>query len=899
MSEQNSKTEATERSSAGVALIGWMLLPFALFPLVALMTYDWHSIEALSTPPAPSSNWMGVLGDSFAYYGYQLFGLGIWTVPVACVIWGVCLVAGRRMRPGRREVWFAVLLASVSCLMQTAQSHAPGIAALLRNLNLANAGGAIGYLIMTRGLAPLLSDFGSSAVMVMLTLFSAIAAIGLHNLVSFFRAVVRWAMVKPREPEEAGGSATASDGCHASALEAREAARRAREEERERIRQEKQAAKDAKRAAKEAERAQLEAARQAAIADREADLARRREEALRNAQPQQLPLAAPPAPTPAPTPKPQQILQPKPQPVMRQQQQPQPQEQESAPKTDKGPYLLPGIDLLDPLVKTEVADEGDTAETSRRLVDTLKLFGIEATLSYSVRGPVVTKYAVELAPGTRYSVVTSISDNLMGALHAKSLRIEAPIPGEDRVGIEVPNRKPAGISFREIFESKAWKSSKAELPLLFGKDAAGHELIADLATMPHMLVAGATGQGKSVCLNSLINGLLMTRTPNELKLIMVDPKSVEFTPYASIPHLLVPVITDNRKVIFALNWAVAEMEKRLKLFARNRVRNIYDYNHRAKSTQQDLFGGDGADKEADPQTVPYIVIIIDEVADLMSTSAKEVTPNISRLTAKARAAGIHLILATQRPDAKVITGTIKANIPGRVAFKTSQAIDSRTILDDAGAENLIGRGDMLFKSKDGRLIRAQGAWISDAEIARITDFIQQHADTQFDEKFALKLGRVKEAEIEDPFASNEDDPDNQAASGGGAAAPGGMEARASVKAAEASDLYKRAIEVIINTNRASVSHFQRKLGIGYNHAAKICDRMESEGVIAPQSGAGPRTILLDQNQLVAILNGGEVQTEPDAAQNDGVESGQSAEAADGVDDFSEANEESKPYGGEQ
>lgn len=895
MSERNSKTEAAppERPGAGATLIGWMLLPFALFPLVALITYDWRAIEALSAPPAPSSNWMGVLGDSFAYYGYQLFGLGVWTVPVACAIWGICLVAGRRMRPGRREVWFAVMLASVSCLMQTAQGHAAGISALLRSMNLANAGGAVGYLVMTRGLSPLLSDFGSSAVMLMVLFFSIIAAIGLHNLIAFFKAVYRWAMVRPRE-ETAAPEGDAAAAAQMSAREAREAARREREEERERIRAEKLAEKEAKRAAKEAERAQLEAARQAAIADREADLARRREEALRRAQPQQLPLQ-PPAPqtdkasAPALTPRPTAATVAAANPA---QQSPEPEPKPEQPKPDKGPYVLPGIDLLNPLVKSEIADEGDVEETSRRLIDTLKLFGIEATLSYSVRGPVVTKYAVELAPGTRYSVVTSISDNLMGALHAKSLRIEAPIPGEDRVGIEVPNRKPAGISFREIFESKAWRSSKAELPLLFGKDAAGNELVADLATMPHMLVAGATGQGKSVCLNSLINGLLMTRTPDELKLIMVDPKSVEFTPYAAIPHLLVPVITDNRKVIFALNWAVAEMEKRLKLFARNRVRNIYDYNHRKRETQQDLFGEGDAGKGGDPATVPYIVIIIDEVADLMSTSAKEVTPNISRLTAKARAAGIHLILATQRPDAKVITGTIKANIPGRVAFKTAQAIDSRTILDDAGAENLIGRGDMLFKSKDGRLIRAQGAWISDEEIARITEFIEQHADTQFDEKFALKLGRVKEAEIEDPFASNEDDPDNQAqtdSSAGSSAA----ETRAVVKAAEASDLYKRAVEVIINTNRASVSHFQRKLGIGYNHAAKICDRLEAEGVIAPQSGAGPRTILLDQNQLVAILNGGEIQTAQEMPPEDATADDAARQTADAFGDTaSEDNEQS-------
>ena len=472
-------------------------------------------------------------------------------------------------------------------------------------------------------------------------------------------------------------------------------------------------------------------------------------------------------------------------------------------------------------------------------------------LAYTVEGPVVTKYALTPEPGTRPEKFTSLQATIMMALKAKSLRIEAPIPGEDKIGIEVPNLKPAGISFREIFESDAWRNAHAELPLLFGKRADGRELVADLATMPHMLVAGATGQGKSVCLNSLICGLLMTRTPEQLKLIMVDPKCVEFTPYAKIPHLLVPVITDNRKVVFSLHWAVAEMEKRLKLFARARVRNIYDFNHRPQVTQTDMFGNDEPVNSDMPKTVPYIVIIIDEAADLIGQCGKEVNPDIQRITQKARAAGIHLILATQRPDAKIITGTIKANIPGRVAFKTSQAIDSRTILDEAGAENLIGRGDMLFRGKDGLLIRAQGAWISDAEIINITNFIEEHANTQFDEKFATKLGRVKEATIEDPFASNEDDPDNQPQA---EEQPKEVQ-RALVKAAADADDFKKAVECVINTKRASTSHFQRQMGWGYNHAAKILDMLTERGIVSAPQGMGPRQIIMDQDQLVAILNG--------------------------------------------
>lgn len=821
MTESNTTTDSrrSERHA-----IGWFLFPIlALFPLVSLLTYDWRAIDALQTPPRPSSNWIGALGDGFAYWGYTAIGLAIWLVPSLCIIAGLFRLAGRRLNAGMRKLWLIVSCASLACLMEAAQGRAPGIDAALSSLNMSDAGGVVGHLVMKRLLVPLIGDFGSCVLMGVLLAASVVSAVGFSNIAKATMAVLRWAAgSRPTAPVSPEGipEYDAEQERYRAALLAREEAKRQRDEEKRAAREERERQKEERRAAKELAKRERSAPQPAARAAAAAG-------------------------------------------------------EDDAP-ADKGPYMLPPIDLLNP-VPASKADHGDVGEMSERLVNTLKIFGIDATMSDTVQGPVVTKYKIALAPGTRYSAVTSLSDNLMGALHAKSLRIEAPIPGEDLVGIEVPNKKAVGISFREIFESDAWRNARAELPLLFGKDAAGRELVADLASMPHMLVAGATGQGKSVCLNSLINGLLMTRTPEQLKLIMVDPKSVEFTSYASIPHLLVPVITDNRKVVFALHWAVAEMEKRLKLFARAKVRNIYDFNHRKTFTQQDMFGNDEQVNADMPRTVPYIVIIIDEVADLMMAASKEVTPDISRLTAKARAAGIHLILATQRPDAKIITGTIKANIPGRVAFKTATSIDSRTILDDTGAENLIGKGDMLFKTKDGLLIRAQGAWISDDEISRITQFIEQHADVQFDDTFAKKLGRVKEASIDDPFASNEDDPDNQQG-GGGDDVPSSREM---VKAAEDADLYKRALECIINTKRASTSHFQRRLGIGYNHAAKLCDRLEDAGVIGPQKGAGPREILMDQDQLLAIFNGG-----ADAAAT----AGDSA-AADTLDDESETTEE--------
>ena len=824
-------------------LVSWILLPLSLFPLVALLTYDWHAIAALNTPPAQTSNWIGALGDGFAYCGYTLFGLSVWIVPILCVLAAVGLLCGRRPRLTLRTTWLLPLVVSAAGLLQVFGEHAPGFARLAADINVPHCGGAVGYLLMTRLLTPLVSDFGATVLMALVLAVSIVSAIGLRTIAQALSALLQWALHPegsrlPAQPqgEYADEASPESDlqAQYQAALAAKAAAKEAARQEKERAKAEKAAAKEAARQEKERIRAEKEAARQAERESRGHLRLWGDAETTPRPEPQPAPQPELPAFQPAPPPPSAAPVAPKSATLAA-----------SKPAEDKGPYILPSLALLKPLQKSE-ADHSDVGEMSQKLIDTLKLFGVDATLAYTVQGPVVTKYALQLAPGIRYSAVTNIQDNLMGALHAKSLRIEAPIPGEECIGVEVPNAKPAGISFREIFESEAWRTSKAELPLLFGKRADGKELIADLASMPHMLVAGATGQGKSVCLNSLICGLLMTRTPEQLKLIMVDPKMVEFTPYAAIPHLIVPVITENKKVVFSLHWAVAEMEKRLKLFARARVRNIYDFNHRPNITQTDMFGNDAEVGSDIPKTVPYIVIIIDEAADLIGQCGKEVNPDIQRITQKARAAGIHLVLATQRPDAKIITGTIKANIPGRVAFKTASSVDSRTILDETGAENLIGKGDMLFRGKDNNLVRAQGAWISDDDIQSVTAFIERHSNVQFDDRFAKKLGTIKEEEV-DLFA----DPEADAESAKAEAA----EQREQVKAEENASDFKKAVECIINTNRASTSHFQRKLGWGYNHSAKIMDMLEDAGIIGPQSGAGPRQIIMDQDQLLAVFNG--------------------------------------------
>jgi S-DNA-T family DNA segregation ATPase FtsK/SpoIIIE len=342
--------------------------------------------------------------------------------------------------------------------------------------------------------------------------------------------------------------------------------------------------------------------------------------------------------------------------------------------------------------------------------------------------------------------------------------------------------------------------------------------------------------------------MLMSRTPEQLKLILVDPKMVEFTPYESIPHLLVPIITDNKKVEQFLKWAVYEMEKRLKMFAKVKVKNIYEFIHRKKITQTDMFGNDTADNSDIPATIPYIVMIIDELADLMATSAKEVAPYIQRLAQKARAAGIHLILATQRPDTKVITGTIKANIPGRVAFKTATSVDSRTILDATGAENLIGKGDMFFRRSNNELIRGQGSWISNDEIFRVTEYLSTKYKTQFDSTLTNNLARIKESSVEDPFAepSEEDDSSSKLSA---------QERREEQRSAEETEDFKKALEAIVSSNikRVSTSSLQRTFRWGYNHSSRIVTLLENRGVISELRGMGARTVLMEPEEIKTLL----------------------------------------------
>jgi S-DNA-T family DNA segregation ATPase FtsK/SpoIIIE len=503
------------------------------------------------------------------------------------------------------------------------------------------------------------------------------------------------------------------------------------------------------------------------------------------------------------------------------------------------PYKLPNLNLLDKIeVKSDFSPE-ERQEKQEILQDTLESFGIDASVGDITSGPRVTLFEIKVAPGVKVEKISGLSNNFAMALKAESrLRILTPLPGRDSVGIEVPNTTALPVPIRGMFTSKAWKNTKAAIPIALGKDIAGKPVILDLARAPHLLIAGATGSGKSVCMNTLILSLLYRFTPDELRLIMVDPKVVEFTIYNPLPHLVAPVINDVKKVPIALNWAIAQMTWRYKVLAKVGARNLEAFNKRKIDPDAEpVLDHEG---EPIPDRLPFLVVIIDELADIMMTSKQDVETNLARIAQLARAVGIHAVIATQRPDVKVITGTIKANFPTRIAFQVSSVVDSRTIIDGKGAEALLGRGDMLFRPPgSGRLDRVQGAMVGDDETERVVSFVANQAPQEFNEDiFASASEKVGDAGGESMLLASGVP---QAGSGFtgvdlGQLEPGSDEA-----------LLQEAIQIILRDKRPTISHLQRRLRIGYNKAAVLIEALEERGVIGPQPISGQRSILIDDN----------------------------------------------------
>ena len=477
------------------------------------------------------------------------------------------------------------------------------------------------------------------------------------------------------------------------------------------------------------------------------------------------------------------------------------------------PYTFPSSSLLD-----NASAPGDDAgsrtelrETAQKLIATLKSFNVDAKLSNVSKGPAVTRYELVLGEGIKVSKVVGLTNDLALRLAAPSVRIE-PVPGKEAIGIEIPNKSVSVVHIKEVLDSDEFRNFKSNLAFAMGKDISGKNIIYDLSKMPHVLIAGSTGSGKSVCINTLITSIIYKADPNDVKLLMVDPKVVELGIYNGIPHLLIPVVTEPRRASGALYWAVQEMLRRYTLFAENNVRDIKGYNRMITAN-----GGEN--------TLPHIVIIIDELADLMMVAPNEVEDSICRLAQMARAAGMHLVIATQRPSVDVITGLIKANVPSRIAFAVSSHIDSRTILDAGGAEKLLGRGDMLFKPIGAsKPLRIQGAFIDDKEVERVVDFIKEGSKAQYDEDIIEKIDAGKPVNVSDELA---DPSDND-------------------------ELLPRAIEIAVETGKISASHLQRRLKVGFSRASRMIDQMQERGIISPPDGSKPREVLISKEDYLEM-----------------------------------------------
>jgi S-DNA-T family DNA segregation ATPase FtsK/SpoIIIE len=480
-------------------------------------------------------------------------------------------------------------------------------------------------------------------------------------------------------------------------------------------------------------------------------------------------------------------------------------------------WKSPGLDLLEN--KQSPADAGDVQQNAMIIKDTLNEFDIDVEMEGANIGPRVTQFTLRPPSGVKLTRITALETNIALNLAAQSLRMEAPIPGKKAVGIEVPNRKAADVRLYSVVSSKQWSQKTEPLSFAIGKDIAGEVMIGELNKMPHLLIAGQTGSGKSVMINTMLTSLLYHNSPSDMKLILVDPKQVEMAPYQDIPHLLTPIITEPDKTISALKWAVNEMQRRYTLLADNQVRDIKSYNQKIRAAGTKIMVADenGIPQEHENGAMPYIVIVIDELADLMMAASRDVESLIVRLAQKARAVGIHLVLATQSPRVDVITGLIKANIPARIAFTVASQVESRIILDQLGAEKLLGQGDMLLSTASmSKPRRVQGAWVTDKEVTKIADYLRMQSPPQYnDEVVSMPVQLNGKGGVVMDFDGDGED-----------------------------DLYRDAVQVVIDSGKASTSLLQRRLRIGYSRAARIIENMEDQGIVGPADGSRPREVLI-------------------------------------------------------
>jgi DNA segregation ATPase FtsK/SpoIIIE, S-DNA-T family len=759
----------------------------------ALISYDPGQTKYLTTAPTASKNWVGWFGADVVWILFYSIGLSTLLLPIA-LVW-MFIVAIRHARHLAATRVTAVLVGLVSM---------SGLLAMIESVKANNwfpkgMGGYAGHVIYQRMLAEALGPFGTCLLLGTIYCF-AFLFVGTKDI---------------------GGELERILANFAAWKAARAGKKAALEEE---------------RAKRKEERTKQRAALSAALAAPPAPVGPLGSKKIFMAKTADDPLArmpgrptAPVSADPAPTPRLEARPPPKIELMIVKPEEPR-KAKVVLPQTSDANYEFPPVRLLKEQVKPAAGNSDEehrhNAETLLRI---LREFGVEVSLGEIHVGPVITRYEVVPAAGVRVEKIAGLEKNIALGMRAQSVRILAPIPGKAAVGVEVPNLHPTPVGMRELLESEDWVSAKAELPIALGRDVSGKPLVSDLAKMPHLMIAGATGSGKSVCINSIVTSILYSKSPKDVRLIMVDPKVVELKIFNSLPHMFIPVVTEPKKVPAALKWLLGEMEQRYQIFARANVRNIVGFNTRKKDSKQQAeeqaslegIGALGGDALEVPEHLPYIVAIIDELADLMILAPAEIETSIARLAQLARAAGIHLIIATQRPSVNVITGVIKANLPSRISFQVASQVDSRTILDVKGAETLIGRGDMLFSPPGtSRLVRAQGAYVGEEEIHDIVEFLKRNGPPQLAHAVQQQIDRASSDEEEEEGADDGDLGSDE-------------------------ELYLKAIEVLKATRRASTSMLQRRLRIGYNRAARIMEIMEEKGIVGPENGSSPREIIGD------------------------------------------------------
>jgi len=818
--------------SLGQEVIALAILGAGILLLLSLFSFDPKDLSFYSQPAQqPKANLVGPAGAYLGGILFLLFGLGSYLFPVVLITGGLLLFFAKEVRYSQKFLYLGILLVTGACLLQLA---APVFGPSLANPLFSGAqglegapsaagkmpGGYIGYFLNDKFLAPILGQVG------------AVLVFGLSYLV----VLVLLFEFRPAELARAFGEAGRAIVDQYWDYRIRKAPPTERIE------------LEQKKLEIEHKRLQRRLAKEKSVAQsKETPVAPTptvHRPAPKIVDTTKTPLASSLPPSAAPektkTPKPEKpikTLPPAESPLPPLSEEPAPKPK-SAPKAVPPPtpastrptytsYKLPSVDLLQKSEKdtrpTYTEDELKTNQ--QRIMEALAHFDIEVSPGDITRGSTITRYELYPAPGVRVERIVNLERDLARTMKAERINILAPVPGRDTVAIEVANASKVKVLLRDLIESEEWNSSRAHLPISLGKDVYGATLIDDLADLPHALIAGTTGSGKSVCINTLLLSLLYRFSPDDLRLILIDPKVVELQVYNRLPHLVVPVVTEPKKVLLALRWVINEMEKRYRYMAKASVRNIVTFNTRIRTPKRveelDLAPRLAGEEPPPPSTeeplpdrLPYIVVIIDELANLMQVAPAEVENAIALLSAKARAAGIHLVIATQTPRAAVITGVIKTNVPARIAFQVPSGVDSRVILDESGAENLLGKGDLLYlRPGASKLIRAQGAFVTEEEVSRVIDFIAAQAKPFYEQEIHAKLVKPSSGDSE---LSEKDE-----------------------------ELMSRSLEVIKMEKRASTSLLQRRLGLGYGRAAWVIDQFESRGMIGPKDGAKDREILVD------------------------------------------------------